>query len=361
MIMNQDRYLLSLHTVNGLGSVRLKILIDHFHDLKLAWQASPVELLKIGIPKDVVENLIETRKTLDPQKYLEEINELGIKYLTFFDKEYPKLLKEITNPPLILYYFGKLLDENCIAVVGSRKMTSYGKIVTEKLTQELVQSGLTIVSGLARGVDTEAHKTALQNNGRTLAVLGGGLKNIFPPENKKLAEDIIAQDGAIITEYPPDEPSLPGNFPARNRIISGLSLGVLVTEADIDSGSLITARLALEQGREVFAVPGSINSQLSKGPISLIQQGAKAVLQGQDILDELGIKFMGGTKNKPQNNVETTDEEKQILDLLENEQIHIDEISRMLNKPISQVSATILKMEISGLICSLGGGIYSKT
>lgn len=360
--MNKDTiYLLALHSVNGLGSVRIKILIDYFQDLKLAWEASTSELLKIGIPKNAVENLIKARKSLDPQKYLEEINKLGIKYLTFFDEDYPKLLKEILNPPLILYYKGKLVpNEKCVAVVGTRKMTSYGKIVTEKFTQELAENGLTIVSGLARGVDTQVHKTTLQNNGRTIAVLGGGLKNIFPPENQKLAEDVVVQNGAIVSEYPPNEPSLPGNFPARNRIISGMSLGVLVTEADIESGSLITAKLAVEQGREVFAVPGSITSQFSKGPISLIQEGAKAVTEAKEILEELGIN-LGKRRKREEIEIEATPEEKQILDILENEQVHIDELARILNKPISYVSAAVLKMEISGLVCSLGAGIYSKT
>lgn len=356
-----DIYLLALHSINGLGSVRIKILIDYFTDLKLAWQASASELLKIGIPKNVIESLIQTRKNLDPEKYITEVEKLGINWITFFEDGYPALLKQINAPPLVLYYRGSILSsEKSIAVVGSRKMTGYGKIVTEKLTQELVEHGLTIVSGLARGVDTQAHKTTILNYGRTVAVLGGGLKNIFPPENTKLVEEIIDSGGAIISEYPPNEPSLPGNFPARNRIISGMSLGVLVTEADLDSGSLITARLAAEQGREVFAVPGPITSQLSKGPISLIQEGAKAVTEGKDILIELGIK-QGNKSKSAVDGVTLTQDEKQILDILENEQVHIDEIARMLQKPISQVSADILKMEITGLVCSLGAGIYSKT
>src|SRR3989344_6185816 len=263
--MNNVQYLLALHSVDGLGPIRLKALIDFYKDPKLAWEAEAKELKEIGIPQNVLEKLSEKRRTLDPNTNLENIQKMGIKWVSVFDETYPEALKQIYDPPIILYYKGDILpqDSFSIAIVGTRKMTGYGKLVTEKFTSHLVKSGFTVVSGLDRGVDSTAHLTAMEVDGRTLAVLGGGLNHIYPPENIGLVTKIIGGKGAVMSEYPPDVPSLPGNFPSRNRIISGLSKAVLVTEADIDSGSLITARVAIEQGREVFAVPGPITSSLS--------------------------------------------------------------------------------------------------
>lgn len=248
-----------------------------------------------------------------------------------------------------------------IGVVGTRKVTGYGRTVTQKFTTDLTQKGLTIVSGLARGVDTVAHTAAIEGNGRTIAVLGGGLNQIFPPENASLVERIISGHGAVMSEFPPDYPALAGNFPARNRIISGLSLGVLVTEAAEDSGSLITARLALEQGRDVFAVPGPVTSLLSKGPADLIKEGARLTFTAQDVLTELGINTQVATPIKTSNSLDLTEVEKSILSCLENESKHIDEISRQLKRQVYEVSSALVKMEILGLIKNLGGGIYVKS
>lgn len=360
--MNNIPYLLALHLIDGLGPIRLKSLIDHFEDPKLAWEADGKKLKEIGIPSKVVELILETRKKLDPEVYGQSIEQAGIKWLTFFDEGYPKLLKQIYDPPIILYYKGEILpsDEKAVAVVGTRKITGYGKLVTEKFTSELVVSGLTIVSGLARGVDAEAHRAALEAGGRTIAVLGGGLKKIFPPENEWLAGQIIAGHGSVISEFPPDYSSLPGNFPARNRIISGLSLGVLVTEAAQDSGSLITARLALEQGREVFAVPGPVTSDLSRGPADLIKEGARLVFEPSEVLEELGINKVQSEKGKVQSLVNLSEDEKKILGCLDNESRHLDEICRSLSLSAALTSAALLKMEISGLVKNLGGGVYCK-
>lgn len=361
--MDNISYLLALHSINGLGPIRLKAVLEYFKDPKLVWEANPKEFLKFGIPKNVVDLFSETRKKLDPEKYLASIQKSGISWLTIFDENYPKLLKEIYDPPMVLYFKGEILkkDEKAVAVVGTRKMTSYGKLVTEKLTKGLVEVGITIVSGLARGVDSQAHKTALSlSEGRTLAVLGGGLDYIFPPENTALAKEITAGRGAVISEFPPDAPSLPGNFPARNRIISGLSLAVLVTEAAEDSGSLITARLALEQGRDVFAVPGPITSDLSKGTSLLIQQGARLVSEAQEILEELGIDKVQSLSRAQSKDTKLTEIEQKILNFLENENKHIDEICQDLRLSASLVSATLVKMEIFGLVKNLGGGNYIK-
>lgn len=358
--MGNIAYLLALHSIDGLGPIRLKAILDYFKDPKLAWEANINEFQKIGIPRNTLDLLVETRKKLEPETYLKSIEDVGIKWMSLYDDNYPSLLKQIYDPPVVLYYKGtiKPSDEKAIAVVGTRKMTGYGKAVTEKFTKGLVAAGLTIVSGLARGIDTVAHKTAIVAGGKTVAVFGSGLNIIYPLENNSLVEEIINSGGAIISEFPPDYPLAPGNFPLRNRIISGLSLATLVVEAAENSGSLITARLALEQGRDVFAVPGPITSTLSKGPINLIRDGARAVFEPGEILEELGISQVKNSKLKVQNE-NLSEEEKKVLEVLESESLNIDEIGRSLNFPSAKISALLLKMEISGLVQSLGGGMWS--
>ncbi|MBI2086369.1 DNA-protecting protein DprA [Candidatus Daviesbacteria bacterium] len=289
--MNNIPYLLALHSIEGLGPIKIKAMMDYFKDPKLAWEADLGEIRRIGIPQKVVDNLGEIRNKINPETYAEVIKKNGIKWLTIFDNNYPKLLKQIYDPPAVIYYKGEIDNWNkpAIAVVGTRRMTGYGKIVAEQFTKGLSKAGLTIVSGLARGIDSQAHLSTLAEKGKTIAVLGSGINNIFPPENRSLAAKIVSGYGVVISEFSPDYAALPGNFPARNRIISGLSKAILVIEAAEDSGSMITARLALEQGRDVFAVPGPITSELSKGPINLIRQGAIAVSSSDEILEELGI------------------------------------------------------------------------
>lgn len=366
--MNNIPYLLALHSIDGLGPIRLRAVLEYFKDPKLAWEADVGEIKKIGIPQNTVQLLADTRKKLEPESYAQKISDRGIKWITVFDDGYPKLLSQIYDPPIVLYYKGDFSsapgsagskNNDAIAVVGTRKMTGYGKVVTEQFTKGLVSAGLTIVSGLARGVDSQAHLVAVSENGRTIAVLGGGLNNIFPPENRGLAAKIADGFGAVISEFPPDYPSLPGNFPARNRIISGLSLGVVVIEAAEDSGSLITARLALEQGREVFAVPGPVTSDLSKGPVDLIKQGAMAVFSPDEVLEELGIGKVISDKGKVISE-NLSEEEERVLGVLENENRHIDEIGRELKFAAPKISALLLKMEISGLVQSVGAGVYCK-
>ena len=338
--------------------MRLKGLLDKFRDPKIAWEANRSELLECGIPSKVTDLIIETRQTFDPQNYADEILKSGIKILTIFDENYPKLLKQIYDPPIVLYYKGEIdWHKKAIAVVGTRKMTGYGRSVTEQFVTDLVAGELTIVSGLARGVDTVAHKVTVEKGGQTIAVLGGGLNEIYPPENRSLAEKIASGFGVVLSEFAPNEPSMPGNFPARNRIIAGLSLGVLVTEAAYDSGSLITAKEAIEQGKEVFAIPGPITSDLSKGPVSLIQNGGKPVFNASEILEELGVTGRQISTSVIEN---ISPDEKKILDLLENEQMHIDDICRALDMSAAAVSGTLLKMEIMGFAKNLGAGVYAR-
>lgn len=360
--MKNIPYLLALHSIDGLGPIRLKAILDYFKDPKLAWEAQAMEVRKLGIPQKVIDLFLETRKKLKPVEYAQSMTNSGIKWLTIFDENYPKLLSQIYDPPIVLYYKGQVEDWNlpAIAVVGTRKITGYGRVVTEQFTKVLVSAGLTIVSGLALGVDAQAHATAIRENGQTWAILGSGVNQIYPAQNRQLAQDIIKGHGAIISEFSPDYPSLPGNFPSRNRIIAGLSKAVVVTEAASDSGSLITAKLAVESGREVFAVPGPITSSLSKGPIDLINTGARAVFDPQEILEELGLNKVKSKNLKVKNQLDLSEDEKKVLEVLENETRHIDEIGRLLSFPSSKISALLLKMEIIGLVQNLGSGNYSK-
>jgi DNA processing protein len=283
---------------------------------------------------------------------------IDVKKITFEDDNYPKLLREIYNPPKELYFWGELKTEEYypLAVVGTRKISSYGKQVTIDLVKKLTQYGLTIISGLALGVDGLAHQVCLENKGRTIAVLGSGLNHIYPAVHKKLAEKIVKNNGAVITEYPPETKPAKWNFPNRNRIIAGLALGVLVIEAPEGSGALITARYALEFNREVFAVPGSIYHKNSFGTNQLIKLGAKLVNTAEDILEAFNLELIYERKKeiKP-----ASPEEKIIIEILKEKPLHIDEIIKRSKLKAPIVSSTLSLMEISGKIKHLGGNYYS--
>lgn len=356
--MKKIAYLIVLQLVDGLGAVRLKMLLDFYQDPEIIWQTPINELREFKIPALVLKNLETARKRIDPGQEYQAVIDSGIKVISLDDPAYPEALKQIYNPPILLYYVGKLPELiSAIGVVGTRQISGYGKLVTKSLTEGLVHAGLTIVSGLARGVDTVAHKTVLENSGKTIAVLGGGLNNIFPSENISLAQQIAKSSGAIISEYHPAAPSLPGNFPARNRIISGLSQAVLVTEAAIGSGSLITARLALEQGKQVYAVPGPINSSQSIGALELIRDGATLVTKVEDILADFGHL----SSNKPSRQLETLNQlEYRIISELSTEKKHLDELTRLFGLPPSQIASALLKLEIEGFVSSEGNGVYIK-
>ena len=357
-MMKDLPYYLALAATPGIGPARFKILLSHFKEAENVWKADARVLQKILTPKLFLQ-FTKFRKSFDIGRYLERISKSNIKVLTLLDKSYPKLLREIADPPPVLYIRGELPhSRRIIGVVGTRKMTSYGREATEILVRDLVNMGFTVVSGLARGVDSHAHRVTMKSGGQTIAVLGGGVDRVYPAENEPLAREIAGGKGAVISEFPIGMDSVPGNFPARNRIISGLSLGVLVTEAGEDSGSLITAGLAAEQGREVFAVPGPIYSKLTAGPAKLIKEGAKLVTKVEDILEELNLD----TK------IESTDirkitadsiEEQNILDLMEDGPIHVDEITRESKLSPSKVGSLLSMMEIKGKIKSLGSGSYS--
>src|SRR5512136_1948171 len=282
--MNDLRYWIGFSRVMGIGPAKLRALLDHFGDLETAWRAGSSDLREAGLDRRTLEYLLAARPGMDLDAEVAKVSRLGAKIVTWDDGDYAPQLKSIAAPPPVLYVKGAFApaDQWAIAVVGTRRATAYGREVTRSLVSDLARSGVTIVSGLARGIDAAAHEAALEAGGRTLAVLGHGIDYIYPPEHRKLAEQIVER-GALVTDYPVGTAPEGKNFPPRNRIISGLSLGVLVVEGDKPSGARITADFALEQGRDVFAVPGNILQHSSRLPNMLIQEGAMPVLQVEDI------------------------------------------------------------------------------
>jgi len=353
-------YLVALYSVDYIGPARLKFLLENFDNPKQAWEASEEKLEEIKLPKNALCALLARRKEIDPEEYLNSLINQGIRVLTFEDEEYPRLLKKIPNCPLILFIKGSFQkeDEKALAVIGTRTPSFYGKQVTELLVKDLVSLRFTIVSGLARGIDSLAHKTALKCQGRTIAVLGSGVDVCYPPENKELMEE-ICERGAIVSQFLPGTQIYPGLFPARNRIIAGLSLGVLVTEAAHKSGTKITSEFAREQNRPVFAVPGPITSKLSKGTNELIQMGAKLVYGVEDVLKELGMEVRGRRSDVRRKEIRAESKEEEILlSLLGPTPIHIDELVRASNLPTSIVGSTLSLMEIQGKAKNVGNKMY---
>ena len=361
--MNKElAYWVATSAIPGVGSATFNYLLCHFKTLKKFWEAPSEKIEKLKVDAKTRQAILEFREKVDPKVYLETVYERQIKVVSLLDRTYPANLRQISDASPVLYYRGSLLpaDDLAIAVVGTRYPTIYGRQSTEKLVYELVSSSLTIVSGLARGIDSIAHKAAVDSSGRTIAVLGSGVDTIYPPENKSLAEKIV-QNGAIVSEFPLGFPSIPSNFPARNRIISGLSLAVLVTEAAVDSGSLITAGCAAEQGREVFAVPGPITSKMSAGANNLIKEGVHPATEVQDILQILDIERKQRQQETRNQKLETRNlakEERKILELLNGQSKHIDIIVRESGLEIDKVSAALSLMELKGLVKNYGSGIW---
>lgn len=357
----QTKYFVAFNQFHEkIGPARIKRLINFFGDLKKAWVAENEQLERAGLESDLAKEFCAARLTVDPDKEIEKLEKEKISPITILDENYPRLLREIYDPPVLLYVKGAIKpeDEKSLAIVGTRNISSYGQQATNHLGGQLAQAGLTIVSGLARGVDTLAHLAALQNNGRIIAVIGSGIDqaSIYPPSNRRLAQQITEQ-GALISEYPIGSFALKHHFPARNRIISGLSLGTLVIEAAEKSGALLTSRHALEQNREIFAVPGSIYSTNSCGPNNLIKMGAKLVTGAQDILEELNLKNLI-EQIEIRQIIPDNEEEAKILELLGEEPVHIDKIVNETKLDTAKVNATVALMEIKGKIKNLGGMNY---
>ncbi|MCS6994457.1 MAG: DNA-processing protein DprA [Anaerolineales bacterium] len=356
--MDDTRFWVGFSLVKGIGAVRLRALLDYFGDAESAWNASLFDLTAAGLSARLAERVVQARKSIRLDEYLDGILKNGIRILTWNDPAYPAHLKEIEQPPPVLYVRGNLTAEDAwaVAIVGTRNVTAYGRQVTEELAAVLARNGVTVVSGLARGVDAIAHKAALQAGGRTLAVLGSGVDKIYPPEHRALAGQITTQ-GAVLSDYPPETPPDSVNFPPRNRIISGLSLAVVVVEAGDTSGALITAEFAAEQGREVFAAPGSIFAPQSRGTNRLIANGARVLLSPQSVLEALDL-----TRNVERREIRrmlpTDPTEARLLEALGAEPLHVDELRARVSLPIEQVSAALAMMELKGMVRQLGGMSY---
>lgn len=353
------KYWLGFNLVKGIGPAKLQALRDYYGSLEAAWQATQPQLEKIGFDQRAIKSFFETRTTLNLDAELEWVYQRGLQIITWDSPEYPAYLREVPNAPPLLYLWGALEegDRLAVAVVGTRRLTSYGRQITRDLVTGLVLNGVTIVSGLARGIDAVAHKTALDLNGRTIAVLGSGLDSIYPAEHRQMAKQIAQGSGAVISEYGLGVQPEAKNFPPRNRVISGLSLGVIIVEAGERSGALITANFALEQGREVFAVPGNVNSPVSVGPNRLIQQGAKLVTGIDDVLDELNLKLVV-EQTAVQLALPETAEEAAIIAHLSGQPTHVDELCRSSGLPTNLVASTLTMMELKGMVRQVGGMNY---
>ena len=351
-------YWIGFNIVSGIGPARLRRLQAHFGDLEQAWHASVPSLMQAGLDEKTAERLVERRSHLSLGREMEKLAKHNVIVITWDDPAYPARLKEIYAPPPVLYVRGsiKIEDEWAVGVVGTRRATVYGREVTERIAADLARHKITVVSGMAKGIDAVAHRACLHAGGRTIAVLGCGVDVVYPPENLRLSQEIIAH-GALVSDYPLGTKPDASNFPPRNRIISGLSLGVLVTEAGESSGAHITVNFALEQNREVFAVPGSILSPLSRGPNRWIQQGAKLVMTCQDILEELHLT-QASQQLEMKELIPTNDIEAGLLKHLSAEPMHIDEVRRESGLPIAVVSSTLAMMELKGLVRQVGGMNY---
>jgi DNA processing protein len=356
--MDPKAYWVGFNLIKGIGAVRFQALRDYFGNLEIAWNAPISALREAGLPEKICERIAQVRKDVDLELYMKRINSLGIDVLISVDPIYPRYLREIDQPPPVLYVKGALSleDEWAVAIVGTRKVTHYGKQVTEEFSRILSDHNITIVSGLARGVDGIAHKTAIETGGRTIAVLGSGVDRIYPSEHRALAEQ-IAQSGAVISDYPPGTAPEASNFPPRNRIISGIARATLVIEAGHTSGALITAEFAVNQGRNVYAVPGSIYNVQSKGTNRLIQQGAKPLVDIHDLLQDIQVELIQERKTFRKEYPVDLFEEK-ILRVLSEEPLHVDEITNLSELPISQVSSYLAMMELKGLAKQVGGMKY---
>ncbi|MFB3894839.1 MAG: DNA-processing protein DprA [bacterium] len=356
------QYWLILRAISGIGDLRFRYLVDHFGSPEEALQASISQLSEVkGIDRKIANAIIDRKNWIDPEKELALVQKYQVKLITYQDEGYPPHLKTIYDFPSILYVQGDLKSEDnqAIAIVGSRRATTYGRLTARKLAQDLVLAGLTVVSGFAHGIDTESHLGAIESNGRTIAVIGNGIDINYPRENQAIRNKIIQnQTGCIISEFPMGTTPEPANFPKRNRIISGLSLGVVVVEASDSSGALLTAEHAIDQNRLVFAVPGNVTATTSRGTNKLIQQGAKLVTTAEDILLELG--FVIEPKSKEQSKsipaiAGLLGEQKIIVETLSSEPMHVDQIAIATQLTPAALAKHLLELELKGYIKEVAG------
>ncbi|MFC1790461.1 DNA-processing protein DprA [Patescibacteria group bacterium] len=341
----------------AIGPKRFALLRKYFGSARKAWQAKRSDFLATGLSVKIVDQFLDYRKSVSLEDNWQKILNFGARVFFVDQKDYPANLKTIPDPPYVLYCWGEIKkeDQSALAVVGTRKMTHYGQQVTQDLVDQIVGAGLTVVSGLARGIDSTAHQATIKNKGRTIAVLGSGLDWIYPAENKLLAKKIASGFGVVLSEYPLGTRPWFTHFPRRNRIISGLSLGTLVIEGAEKSGSLITARLAAEQGREVFTIPGPIYHPATAGPAHLLKLGAKLVLTVDDILDELSLPKK--EQSLPKEDL-TSKDEQVIINSIANEPKHLNEIARETGWSVGKVTSLLVMLEMKGLVKDRGGLRY---
>ena len=366
--MDAREALVALNLVDGVGPARVRQLLAHFGDAPAILRASRQQLLQVrGIGDETADAIASWEKNVALDAELKRIADFGCRIVTQDDAEYPELLRQIYDPPIVLYVKGQMLprDKNSVAMVGSRMTTHYGMEAARKLAYQLAYLGVTVVSGGARGIDTAAHQGALSAKGRTLCVLGTGINLITPPENAKLFEQIAAS-GAVITQFPFNRPGDKQSFPIRNRIVAGMTLGTVVVEANLTSGALITANFAVEYGRQVFAVPGRIDSPRSKGCHDLIKKGAKLCGGAEDILSE--FEYLFPPSNRPPSASETgvlpalelSGNEQKVYDTLDSEEMGIDDVIRKSALPPSAVSVALLSLEMKRLVRQLPGKVFVK-
>ncbi len=363
--MENIRSWLALKYLPGVGDCLYKNLLEGFGSPARVFAASEEALSRVeGISRRALEAILAGPPSVAVNAELTRVQQHGCRIIPYSHEDYPSLLREISDPPPLLYVMGRLGGSvPAVSIVGSRKATRYGRDMARRLASDLAGQGIAVVSGLARGIDTAAHEGAVSAGGQTIAVLGSGLSVLYPAENRRLA-DRIAECGAVVSEFSMQEEPNAYNFPRRNRIISGMCLGTVVIEAAAKSGSLITARLAGEQGREVFAVPGSINSRTSQGPHNLLKQGAKLVASAEDVIEEFPYLFLKSHENRdkdPNGNSrgELTDEETRVYELLEPYPVHIDRLQAMLGMDVGRIAAVLLNLEIKGLAVQLPGKYFA--
>ena len=361
MILEDPLYLHGLNLLPQFGPARLNLIAKRFESFQKAFEATENQLLAAGIDAEIAKNFLALRNKINLSDEAAKLEKEKIKILSFGDPSYPKLLLEIPKFPPILYYKGSMdsADELCVAVVGTRQITNYGRMVIPQLVEPLVDAGAVIVSGMAFGVDSAAHDVAIKKGRRTIAVLGGGLdeKSLYPKHHALLAQEILDAGGALISEYPIGTPNFKQNFVARNRIISGLSIGTLIIECDLESGTLITAKHALDQNRQVYAVPGPIYSPQSQGPNNLLKMGAKPITTANDILEDLNLETLP-QQQKAQNTFGDTKEESAVLKLLSFEPVIINELIKNSGLPASAITSALTFLEMKGRVKNLGGQQY---
>ena len=346
-------YWVAFSRISRIGAVRAARLLAYFGNMRDAWVAGASDLRNAGLDQGTISSIVEARPNISPEQEMERLQKAAVKAYCWTDDAYPKHLLEIEDKPPVLYVRGELLpdDEWSVAIVGTRRATPYGRQVSEHFATDLASHGITVVSGLARGIDAVAHRATIAAGGRTIGVLACGLDIVYPPEHARLALE-ISHHGAVVSDYPLGTQPRSEFFPRRNRILSGLSLGVLVVEGDVKSGALITARVALDQNREVFAVPGSIYSPTAHGTNKLIQEGeAKLVTRTEDILEELNLTMTTATQQLELREVAPEDPtEARLLKLISTQPSHIDEVQRASGLPIATVSSALALLELKGMV-----------